>query len=170
MKSSKEICDDRSSYLYDALDPSFSQIRLVGLAPATLGNAPVYCVLKTVSLFSRECEYEAVSYTWGAKANQFNITINERTIRVSKNLFVALRGLRQATSTRVLWVDAICIDQTNLEEKSQQICQMRNVYDNVSAVLVFLGDLDKDVEQAMGFSPTTRRNPEETCQTSDWSY
>lgn len=91
------------------------------------------------------CEYDAFSYTWGKhEEGEFEITCNGRTLMVWKNLYSALpflaKRLRQAGSTpRRIWIDAVCINQFDEDEKSEQIDRMGEVYRFARQVVVWLG-------------------------------
>ncbi|KAK2020977.1 hypothetical protein LX32DRAFT_714484 [Colletotrichum zoysiae] len=67
-------------------------------------------------------------------------------IRVTTNLFDALRRWRRADEDVVLWADAVCIDQRNAPEKAHQIALMADVYSRAASVLVWLGDDDAGLE------------------------
>ena len=138
-------------HCYDTLSPLLSQIRLLEVLPATAIIADIQCRLTTVSLDMNKNEYEALSYTWGSQSNKHSIFIDGMTMEITSNLDVALRYLRQKDKQRTLWVDAICINQADVDEKNQQVRHMRDIYANASAVLVWLGELDDDMEQAIQF-------------------
>lgn len=89
--------------------------------------------------------YDALSYTWGnlEKANQ--ITINGGTLDITKNLFTALMKLRSPAQTRRLWIDAICIDQENIQERNHQVHMMKRIFGTASSVIVWLGDSEGSV-------------------------
>ena len=87
--------------------------------------------------------YEALSYTWGSSFNNDNhqswsqaqavprdvdILLDVQLMKVTSSLHDALRRLQKPTGTRLIWVDAICIDQSHDEEKSWQIQKMRDIY------------------------------------------
>ena len=86
--------------------------------------------------------YEALSYVWGSDAvqNQVDIECDGRTLSIGSNLAGALMHVRSESVTRHLWVDAICIDQGNKNERSQQVQQMDRIYANAKRVLVWLGE------------------------------
>jgi hypothetical protein len=69
--------------------------------------------------------YEALSYVWGDQAIQSTILVSvggggpRRRCPVTRNLYAALQHLRRGDSDRLLWIDALCIDQANLDEKEQ---------------------------------------------------
>lgn len=84
-------------------------------------------------------EYEALSYCWGDAKEVTSITIDESAINITKNLRSALRHLRNKTATRLLWIDALCIDQHNLDEQMQQVGIMRKIYQNAVRTVIWLG-------------------------------
>ena len=68
---------------------------------------------------------------------------------VAANLEVALRYLRHKYVERILWIDAICIDQSNIEERNRQVPLMKAIYSNAEAVRVWLGDPTTGSDDAM---------------------
>ncbi|EEH38592.1 HET domain-containing protein [Paracoccidioides lutzii Pb01] len=92
--------------------------------------------------------YEALSYVWGSGSAQTPIYINDCPIVIKPNLDAALRSLRPPTQARLLWVDALCIDQSNADERSRQVGYMRLVYKHATRVIVWLGSWTPGVEMA----------------------
>ena len=98
-------------------------------------------------------QFEALSYVWGNDLDGGLAHVTERsvpeptalspsgTLRIGKNLAEALRYLRQADSTRTLWINALCIDQSSTEERSDQVARMSSIYKLSSRVVVWLGPL-----------------------------
>ncbi|EXJ76195.1 uncharacterized protein A1O5_00703 [Cladophialophora psammophila CBS 110553] len=84
--------------------------------------------------------YEAISYYWGRQMPEYNITVNGQVLQVRKNLYDFLRKLRSGSQNRILWVDAICISQMDLEEKSQQVRNIHHVFLQASCVHAWLGE------------------------------
>ncbi|KAF6812741.1 het domain-containing protein [Colletotrichum musicola] len=84
-------------------------------------------------------EYEAISYVWGNSSRSRVILCGGAKILITENLHEALSRLRLTQTPRRLWVDQICIDQDNPEEKSKQIPLMDLIYRNAAHVLVWLG-------------------------------
>lgn len=80
-----------------------------------------------------------MSYVWGNPKETKTIYVNGLIQNVTNNLHSALLQLRSPTSSRKLWVDAICIDQRNLDEKQQQIALMRDIYTKAKYVAIWLG-------------------------------
>ncbi|KAF2461212.1 heterokaryon incompatibility, partial [Lineolata rhizophorae] len=84
-------------------------------------------------------KYEALSYTWGDALDRHSIACEGKTIRVTANLLSALQHLRQPDVTRILWVDAVCINQGNIAERDAQVRMMGDIYRMAARVLVWLG-------------------------------
>ncbi|KAH0565682.1 hypothetical protein GP486_000922 [Trichoglossum hirsutum] len=85
-------------------------------------------------------EYECLSYTWGAQTLSHNIFLGGRPLPITANLDLALRNSQRAAETKLLWVDAICINQDDLEERSQQVQQMRTIFSRAKHVIAYLGE------------------------------
>lgn len=88
--------------------------------------------------------YEALSYVWGSREDMREITVNGEPTKVTKNLYEALVAVRVPWSSRSLWVDAICINQEDMEERSNQVAMMASVYRHASRVLIWLGHDDPE--------------------------
>lgn len=134
--------------------PSPSHIRLVHLLPGTV--AAVCCELITVSIDAAP-EYEALSYTWGdaSSAERIHMTTqdseNPQQFSVTSNCFSALRRLRYKDKTRVLWIDALAIDQSNIEERNHQVSLMSRIYSQAAGVIIYLGGSSDDSDLAIEF-------------------
>jgi len=66
---------------------------------------------------AKSVSYEALSYTWGSASNARQILVNGRRFEITKNLWFALQFLQRDSSSRTLWIDSICINQTDNDEK-----------------------------------------------------
>lgn len=74
-------------------------------------------------LNDEDCKYDALSYEWGdSTSTTFSIVVDGVEVSVRENLWWALWYLRQADKVRVMWIDALCIDQNNLKERNHQVC------------------------------------------------
>jgi hypothetical protein len=93
--------------------------------------------------------FEALSYAWGSGDSPKSILVNNCEYAVGANLHAALLHLRDRFMDRILWVDAICIDQTNTAEKSQQVQSMAKIYAKASRVIVWLGEMESTSAQAL---------------------
>ncbi|TDZ33045.1 Heterokaryon incompatibility protein 6, OR allele [Colletotrichum spinosum] len=83
--------------------------------------------------------YDAISYTWGDEAADTTIMINSRPFLIRKNLHSALLALKNA-QRHIVWVDAVCINQADEEERTAQVWQMKQIYSDAQSVKVWLGD------------------------------
>ncbi|RSL55634.1 hypothetical protein CEP53_007038 [Fusarium sp. AF-6] len=125
------------------------QFRLLAILPGT-DDTPVRCRLHICSLNDNHNTYEALSYCWRAESDcDWNveypkIECNGVEMSIGVNLHLALRRIRRPDSTRVVWADAICIDQSNLVERSQQVAAMGDIFRNAFRVLVWLGPDGED--------------------------
>jgi hypothetical protein len=81
-----------------------------------------------------------LSYVWGNPIPASVIFVGEQRIDVTPNLYAALLRLRDPSFPRIIWIDAICIDQKNDEEKGHQIQIMADIYGKANRVLVWLGE------------------------------
>jgi hypothetical protein len=116
-------------------------IRLMHVEPALHVNAPICFSFKTAQLTKIVAQYEAISYTWGESKLINPLYLDDGTyVLVTKNLDKALRRLRHSTTTRVLWADAVCINQVDNDEKSTQIPLMARIFRGASKVLAWLDD------------------------------
>jgi hypothetical protein len=84
-------------------------------------------------------DYEALSYTWGSPTPQKYILCNGKRLPITENCEAALRHLRLPLAGRLLWVDSICIDQSSIIEKNQQVRLMGHIYSRAKDVMIWLG-------------------------------
>ncbi|KAI0407241.1 HET-domain-containing protein [Xylaria palmicola] len=83
--------------------------------------------------------YEALSYVWGVPSDQQHVFFDGGVaFPVTRNLYEALRSLRLPHSGRRLWIDALCIDQSNHEEKKVQLALLQRVYQQAEKVIAYL--------------------------------
>ena len=129
-------------YEYTPLSTKFPEIRLLTLHAGNLSSG-IEVELSTASLDDEYSSYEALSYTWGNSAPTYSIRIDGCTLKIASNLYHALRHLQEADTKRALWIDAICINQLNLEEKANQVRRMSAIYRKAKRVLCWL---DEEVE------------------------
>jgi hypothetical protein len=143
-----------TSYSYEALkdDQSAHPIRLLRLFPASTFDADIKCELFNTTLDAKDrVSFEALSYTWGDVNSTSPIILHGNLHLITKTLKLALRHLRYPERERILWVDALCINQSNNSEKSQQVLQMRHVYcGGAQRVVVWLGWIP-NARRAMDF-------------------
>lgn len=100
---------DLQPYIYDPLVEALD-IRLLLLEPGQPGDE-LRCMLFTASL-TDAVEYEALSYVWGDQKEQHSLICSDAFLHLTTNLDCALSHLRSESELLVLWIDAICINQT----------------------------------------------------------
>ncbi|KAK3054194.1 hypothetical protein LTR09_004972 [Extremus antarcticus] len=120
--------------------------RLLDLEPGQPGE-PISCRLRTVLLSDHSDKtgpvaYEAVSYAWGPEQPQFPIRLNGSPIYVRENLWRFLRQRKHPTGSATLWIDALCIDQSDPDERAHQVQLMDEIYKGARRVLLWLGTAD----------------------------
>jgi hypothetical protein len=94
--------------------------------------------------------YTALSYTWGETIADHTIEINGTPFLVRKNLWNFLDRARKDNFEEYLWIDALCIDQTKVGERNHQVALMGEIYSPAEGVIVWLGHVDRYIEDAMG--------------------
>ena len=96
-----------------------------------------------------EVIYDAVSYCWGNQNDRATISLDGSDFDVGRNLESALRHLRLSSIDRILWIDAICINQCDFEERGQQVLRMGKIYERALTVRVWLGPEEARSDEAM---------------------
>lgn len=133
-------------YQYEPLREG--EIRLLVLEPAfSVDDNSITCYLRHVFLDDTP-DYEALSYVWGDPSHIIQVACAGQEINTTVNLHSALRHLRYTDKVRVLWADAICINQCDLEERSQQVLLMAEIYRKADEVLIWLGEETEDVKSS----------------------
>jgi hypothetical protein len=84
-------------------------------------------------------EYEAISYVWGDAEPTKEIECNGKTLNITVNLHAAFQRIRLGDRPRILWADAICINQKDPDERSHHVAFMNIVYKQAKRVLVYMG-------------------------------
>lgn len=109
--------------IYNPLDADSQEIRILYLYPSASPAGPVQCHLETVSLQDGPTpKYEAISYVWSEHVGTTTITINGTLVKDAPASAVnVLKQFRTETDTRRLWIDALCINQANIDERSSQV-------------------------------------------------
>ena len=130
-------------YEYTTIDEEASEIRLMTILPGVFGSEVRITIQNHVLSESQIPMYEALSYAWGSNEKSAKIRIEEldgdRTLAVTSNLAEALQHLRFETRPRVLWIDAICVDQQNVPERGHQVSRMVDIFRSASPVIIWIG-------------------------------
>lgn len=157
-----------SPYLESPLDLESEGFRLVELIPLGLPwPGAVQCRLHSYSSPSECPPYTALSYQWDHQARKGLVELNGAPIYVGCNLWVFLDRMRRRRQHGPYWIDALCIDQANTEERSHQVQQMQKIYSNASSVSVWLGETEKgsNLNIALEYMGTSGNN--EWCTERD---
>jgi hypothetical protein len=128
----------------------------------------------THTAFAEKPRYEALSYTWGGTQDQEYVHVNGKRFSIRQNLYRALQHFRHGTETRILWIDAICINQEDNGEKSWQVKLMADIYRRARRVLVWLGVMSEPVSLSIPTTSPARQiaveqEQKELCQQPYWS-
>jgi hypothetical protein len=124
-------------------------IRLLSLQPSANCDAQVECHLSLARIDERP--YEALSYIWGQEDPIHDILVDAEEVHVRSNLHGALKELRLTDQPRILWVDSICINQSDIGKRNHQVRQMGAIYSSATQVIVWLGEGDDDTDMAIDF-------------------
>ena len=145
-----ETSSSSSITLIQELDHLRLETRLMRLRRGPPGSN-LECKLQIQSLSSDvdSPSYEALSYVWGDVPGKQKLYIDDAQYEITSNLALALSHLRYEDRDRLLWVDAVCINQDNLKERGHQIRLMGSVYAGASSVLIWLGPETHDSAQAL---------------------
>jgi hypothetical protein len=123
--------------------------------------------------------YDALSYTWGTNEKTKPIILNGKRFMVTENLYSVLQCLRFKNEDRILWIDAICIDQSHVAERNHQVGHMASIYCDADRVLFWLGEptyetdflissLIRLQEQASNTSNMTRQKEQDSRWRELW--
>jgi len=133
---------------YRPLEPD--HIRLLHHPGAT--DDPLRCSLHAVKLEQHADKCQALSYEWGQPEN-VGTTMEIANIpcpkRLQRNLELALREIRSRDNVLILWIDALCISQESLQEKSHQVAIMGKIFKHARNVIAWIGPARDDSDIAM---------------------
>ncbi|CVL06331.1 related to heterokaryon incompatibility protein (het-6OR allele) [Fusarium mangiferae] len=184
------INEQVSKAIYRDLNNSRQEIRLLRVHPSIDPGASLSCTLLHAELSpnaaSTRPSYEALSYVWGHPDLSEPIFLNSHPFFITPSLKYALTSLRQRHKARVLWVDAICINQLNDKERGEQVALMRHVYSSCERDIAWLDPMvtvrlqdktsytsqsiekeEKRVKEGMEFIKTLNRNGQRLKATQD---
>jgi hypothetical protein len=133
--------------VYQSNHLSHREIRLLSLHRG-LTLDPIECSL-LVTFMDNPIKYEALSYTWGDPSIITPINLCGWTFQVTVNLKSALQCLRLENDDRLLWVDAICINQKDVLERNNQVGRMDEIYKQAVEVVAWLGTATDETDSAI---------------------
>ncbi|KAF2427856.1 HET-domain-containing protein, partial [Tothia fuscella] len=123
-------------YRYQALE-SDQHLRLLSVLPFVESGRFMY-EMQTFGL-DQAPPFESVSYVWGDDKRNYDLAFSDSSVlKITQSLFVALSILSQHCRTGHLWIDQLCIDQSNVQERNHQVKSMGSIYKQAEKVLVFL--------------------------------
>ena len=149
------------SFRYQPLDEFRNKIRLLTVQKVHRNSKSEHCQLNHTSSdessvvcctiehasLSQPPSYKGLSYCWGDRDDSSTIHLNGADVRVTQNLEAALRELGRHRSV-CLWVDALCINQSDLIEQGRQVLRMDEIYRNASETICWLGVENEECSSA----------------------
>ncbi|KAH6656046.1 heterokaryon incompatibility protein-domain-containing protein [Truncatella angustata] len=134
-------------FRYIPLEPD--QIRLLRIQPG-ISSSPVHCMTYNIDQKAATTKYLALSYCWGSPTRfSRTIVLNNCRLSIQPNLYQALVALRRRDEVVELWADAICINQSNIDERNSQVAQMDQIYISASSVIIWLGEAGDESDYVM---------------------
>ena len=144
-----QFYDDMPLHSYTSIPGSERTIRLLKLEPGFFGMrcSFVYhdlAAARAGTMFS----YDAISCHWETGEKPNVVMIEGMALRVPEVVFDVIRHRASLWRTRLLWIDAACINQDDIDERSQQVRLMRDIYSQAARTIVWLGS-DNSVNAAI---------------------
>jgi hypothetical protein len=137
-----------SSYVYSALG-----IRCIRLLNVSSINGRLVYNLFAVNL-DNPPRFFALSYTWDGQQSDQDLICDASTLKVSRNVSKILPYLYKYLGPVSIWIDAVCINQDDESEKNIQVPMMQEIYTKTSKSIVWLGESDSNIDEAMRVIPT----------------
>ena len=166
---------------YEPLNLEVREVRLLNILPSTDRNEDIRGYLTHHDLDAdinnisggAMC-FDALSYVWGDVEPMGNAYITDQEIQVRPNLVAALKHLRSSENVCQLWVDALCIDQGNTEERNHQVGLMNAIYSKSRRVISWLGEQSETSHLAMTYLNRVNeifqfQNPPKEATLSRWA-
>jgi hypothetical protein len=127
---------DPTRYQHQPLDTKRRQVRLLTFTGA---YDTVHLEVRIFDLATAP-PYRALTYTWGKPDPKFDVYLDGKAFEVRENLFAFLRKAKEKTSPiHHIWIDQICIDQSNIKERNHQVGLMSDIYSSAAIVTIWLG-------------------------------
>jgi hypothetical protein len=125
----------KSVYADISLDSKTASIRLLEILDHKAGT--IVCRFHRVRLEDAP-GYTALSYTWGSAQQAKELLIDGTWVSVRQNVWNFLQQTRRGRTWRFIWIDALCIDQDNPDERNHQVKMMRAIYSSVCPLFLCL--------------------------------
>lgn len=141
-----------AAYVHEPLPSDPPTIRVLNLIPTSSHDSPIQLTLKQIRLTD---DYNCLSHMWGDDKDQEVIFINNKRFEVRRNLYDFLCLARKLSITDTLWIDAICVNQEDIQERNKQVQLMGDIYEKAGQVLIYPGSLPKGLRDLSFW----KRNP-----------
>ncbi|KAI1735241.1 heterokaryon incompatibility protein-domain-containing protein [Xylaria scruposa] len=119
-------------------------IRVIRISPGT-GEGSIRCKLEQLNLEDGSI-YDALSYVWGKDDKNKVIWVDDQPFLITPHLYEILTNLRSRDTDKVIWIDAICINQADNDERTHQVGLMRHIYSQAKSIIIWLGGRTADDE------------------------
>ncbi|KAM0232480.1 hypothetical protein ACHAP5_010705 [Fusarium lateritium] len=135
-KTDEERMNKKASYQYPPLTKRDS-IRVIELHPAMPGD--LLSIDQNEAQLNVKATFEALSYEWQDEFGSVPVQCDDKQILITPNYKAAMENLRLSSKRRYLWIDAICINQDDDQERNQQVAIMADIFRAAEKVLMWLG-------------------------------
>jgi hypothetical protein len=150
----------KDPYADAPLDLNCKSFRLVEILPSGPSET-IRCRLETFTMPPNCPSYIALSYMWGSNERYADIELNGVLFPVGLTLWTFLNRMRLNASYQKFWIDAICINQKDVNERNHQVKMMQHIYSSAESVSIWLGEsrADKLLDKAMAIISKLEKNP-----------
>jgi hypothetical protein len=143
-------------FKHSPLNHAEPSIRLMRILEDLSPDGYIQCEIRHASTDSK---YICLSYVWGKESPERLVIINEQPFRIRDNLWYFLRAAHRKPHMRAswVWIDALCIDQSNGAERNHQVQQMGYIYSSAERVVSWLGQSERIEEFFKGILSAKER-------------
>ncbi|GAW19074.1 hypothetical protein ANO14919_085580 [Xylariales sp. No.14919] len=145
--ATRKLQQGDSTHRFDykiGLAPPTQNIRVIRISPGTRESS-IRCKLEKLDLNDGGA-YDALSYVWGKDDKEKLIWVDDQPFLITPHLYEILTNLRSPTIDKVIWIDAICINQTDNDERTHQVGLMQRIYPQAKSTIIWLGGQAADDE------------------------
>jgi hypothetical protein len=128
--------EKRIPYRYTAL-ADHNHTRVLVIEPGQC-NEPIQCSMQEMDI-DNPLMYTALSYTWGTPDGKITIEVDGQSFMITDNLWHALLHIRLTDRPLVIWIDALCINQDDFDERNHVVRRMKDIYERAASILAWLG-------------------------------
>jgi hypothetical protein len=141
----------RRNYQHRALADAGHDIRLLKILDASAESGSIQCQLTNCPRDEAPA-YTAISYTWGDFTSRCSITIGDELMFAGQNCAYAISQAFHFDQSRFYWIDSICINQRNDQEKAEQVAMMGDIFHQADLVLSCIGPHSDGSESFFSFA------------------